>query len=71
MGFGHEKLDVNPAVIEYSGWAFRLCEGMKSQRSEKCFDSDTDSDADSEGTPLVYSKQRLRCGKFLRKNPPT
>ena len=54
MGFGREKLDVNPTVIEYLGCAFRLCERKKSQRHAKEFDSDTD--ADSECKPPIDTK---------------
>lgn len=35
MGFGHEKLDVYRAAIEYVGWAYRLCEGLKKHRNAK------------------------------------
>jgi four helix bundle protein len=35
MTFGHERLDVYRAAIEYAGWAFRLCEGLKSHRNAK------------------------------------
>jgi len=35
MGFGHEKLDVYRAAIEYVGWAYRFCEGLKSHRNAK------------------------------------
>ena len=31
MAFGHEKLDVYRAAIEYVGWAYRLCERLKGQ----------------------------------------
>ena len=26
MGFGHERLDVYRAAIEYVGWAYRCCD---------------------------------------------
>ena len=29
MAFGHEKLDVYSLAIEYAGWAYRFCEGLK------------------------------------------
>ena len=29
MSFGHERLDAYRAAIEYVGWAYRLCEGIK------------------------------------------
>jgi four helix bundle protein len=32
MAFGHEKLDVYQASIEYVGWAYRLCGAIKGQR---------------------------------------
>jgi len=36
MPFGHEKLDVYRAAIDYVGWAHRLCSGLKGeQRSTK------------------------------------
>ena len=35
MGFGHEKLDVYRAAIEYVGWAYRYCEGLKGHRNAK------------------------------------
>jgi four helix bundle protein len=35
MGFGHEKLDVYRAAIEYVGWAYRYCEGLKRHRNAK------------------------------------
>jgi four helix bundle protein len=35
MAFGHEKLDVYRAAIEYVGWAFRLCESLKGHRNAK------------------------------------
>ena len=33
MSFGHERLDVYRAAIEYVGWAYRLCEGIKGHRN--------------------------------------
>ena len=33
MSFGHERLDVYQAAIEYVGWAYRLCEQLKGHRS--------------------------------------
>jgi four helix bundle protein len=33
MSFGHERLDVYRAAIEYVGWAYRLCEGIKAYRN--------------------------------------
>ena len=35
MGFGHEKLDVYQAAIEYVGWAYRYCEMLKGHRNAK------------------------------------
>lgn len=35
MSFGHEKLDVYRAAIEYVGWAYRFCEGLKGHRNAK------------------------------------
>jgi len=35
MAFGHERLDVYRAAIEYVGWAYRLCEGLKGHRNAK------------------------------------
>ena len=35
MAFGHEKLDVYRAAIEYVGWAYRYCEGLKGHRNSK------------------------------------
>ena len=35
MSFGHERLDVYRAAIEYVGWAYRFCEGLKGHRNAK------------------------------------
>jgi four helix bundle protein len=35
MSFGHERLDVYRATIEYVGWAYRLREGIKGHRNAK------------------------------------
>lgn len=35
MSFGHERLDVYQAAIEYVGWAHRLCQGLKGHRNAK------------------------------------
>ncbi len=35
MSFGHERLDVYRASIEYVGWAFRLCERLPAHRNAK------------------------------------
>ena len=35
MAFGHEQLDVYRAAIEYVGWAYRYCEGLKGHRNAK------------------------------------
>jgi len=35
MGFGHEKLDVYRAAIEYVGWAYRYCESLTGHRNAK------------------------------------
>ena len=35
MAFGHEKLDVYRAAIEYVGWTYRLCNGLKGHRNAK------------------------------------
>jgi four helix bundle protein len=33
MSFGHERLDVYRAAIDYVGWAYRLCGGIKGHRN--------------------------------------
>ena len=35
MSFGHGRLDVYRAAIEYVGWAYHLCERLKGHRSAK------------------------------------
>ena len=35
MGFGHEKLDVYRAAIDYVGWAYRYCESLNGHRNAK------------------------------------
>jgi len=35
MAFGHEKLDVYRAAIEYVGWAYRYCKALKGHRNAK------------------------------------
>ena len=35
MAFGHEKLDVYRAAIEYVGWAYRFCETLKDIATRK------------------------------------
>jgi four helix bundle protein len=35
MSFGHERLDVYRAAIEYVGWAYRFCEELKGHRNAK------------------------------------
>ena len=35
MSFGHERLDVYRAAIEYVGWAYRYCEALKGHRNAK------------------------------------
>ena len=35
MNFGHEKLDVYRAAIEYVDWAYRFCEALKGHRNAK------------------------------------
>jgi len=35
MTFGHERLDVYRAAIEYVGWAFRVCERLKAHRNAR------------------------------------
>ena len=35
MSFGHERLDVYRAALEYVGWAYRFCEGLKGHRNAK------------------------------------
>lgn len=35
MSFGHKQLDVYRAAIEYVGWAYRVCEGLKGHRNAK------------------------------------
>ena len=35
MGFGHERLDVYNAAIDYVGWAYHFCEELKGHRNAK------------------------------------
>ena len=35
MSFGHEKLDVYRAAIDYVGWAYRFCEKLKGHSNAK------------------------------------
>ncbi|MDD8051309.1 MAG: four helix bundle protein [Verrucomicrobiota bacterium] len=35
MGFGHEKLDVYQASIEYVAWVYRFCGNLKGHRNAK------------------------------------
>ncbi len=35
MSFGHEKLDVYRAAIDYVGWAYRFCEKLPGHRNAK------------------------------------
>jgi four helix bundle protein len=35
MGFGHERLDVYRAAIDYVGWAYHFCEELKGHRNAK------------------------------------
>ena len=35
MSFGHERLDVYRAAIEYVGWAYHLCERLRGHRNAK------------------------------------
>jgi four helix bundle protein len=35
MSFGHEKLDVYRAAIQYVGWAYRFCGGLKGHGNAK------------------------------------
>ncbi|HMP77162.1 MAG TPA: four helix bundle protein [Kiritimatiellia bacterium] len=35
MSFGHEKLDVYRAAIEYVGWAYRFCEGLTGHKNAR------------------------------------
>lgn len=35
MSFGHERLDVYRAAIEYVGWAYGYCEALKGHRNAK------------------------------------
>gem|GEM_PF-1601419 len=35
MAFGHERLDVYRAAIEYVGWAYGFCEELKGHRKAK------------------------------------
>ena len=73
MAFGHERLDVYRAAIDYVGWAYRLCVRLKGQRGysvnedpsrygakENDSDSDTDSDPEkkSNSTALDGNKRR-------------
>jgi len=69
MAFGHEKLDVYCAAIEYVGWAYRLCKGMKGHRNAKdqllrasqADDSDSNPDSDTEedkrGALIIVSSE--------------
>ena len=45
MSFGHEKLDVYRAAIEYVGWGSRYSDEYGAGRN----DTDTDPDADGNG----------------------
>jgi len=35
MSFGHERLDVYRAAIEYVGWAYHYCEALQGHRNAK------------------------------------
>jgi four helix bundle protein len=35
MSFGYERLDVYRAALEYVGWAYHFCEGLKGHRNAK------------------------------------
>jgi len=35
MGFGHEKLDVYRASLEYVSWVYRFCEELQGHRNSK------------------------------------
>ena len=35
MTIGHERLDVYRTAIQYVGWAFHICEGLKGHRTAK------------------------------------
>ena len=35
MGFGHERLDLYHAAIDYVGWAYHFCEELKGHRNAK------------------------------------
>ena len=35
MGIGHETLDVYRAAIEYVGWAYRFCKGLRGHRNAR------------------------------------
>ena len=35
MGFGHERLDVYRAAIDYVGWAYHFCGELKGHRNAK------------------------------------
>ncbi len=35
MSFGHERLDVYQAALEYVGWAYHFCAGLKGHRNAK------------------------------------
>jgi len=35
MAFGHEKLDVYRAAIDYVGWAYKYCEELKGHHNAK------------------------------------
>jgi hypothetical protein len=51
MGFGHEKLDVCRAAIEYVAWVYSVD-----------IDPDTDSDPDAEGNQEQTDRQPLAPG---------
>ena len=50
MAFGHEKLDVTRAAIEYVGWAvrFRAVHEETEEYRTSQIDPDTDTDPDPE-----------------------
>jgi four helix bundle protein len=35
MSFGHERLDVYRAALEYVAWAYQFCEGLEGHRNAK------------------------------------
>ena len=58
MGFGHEKLDVYHAAIEYVGWVYRYCETMKGHRGYVVNEESAQYSVDLIDPDLSYIAQR-------------